>query len=276
MSVKLSIITINYNDKIGLEKTINSIINQSWKDFEFIVIDGGSADGSKEVLEKYQKQISYSISEPDSGVYNAMNKGIRSAKGKYVIFMNAGDSFYNKNVLNNVNRNFDSNLGLLYGNAFCVENNVHVRNQIPPSKLNFSFFYDSGLIHQACFIKKELFDNYFYYNESYKIASDWELFIYTICAKNETYLYVNEMICIYDLSGVSGDIKNSELQLCEREKTLKKYFPLFIDDYNQMKVLNDKRIKNMIYIKKFSIPWKILKGFSKIILLFLPKQRKAE
>ena len=93
------IITINYNNVDGLRKTINSVISQTFRDFEWIVIDGGSTDGSKDLINQYVEYFSYSISEPDSGVYNAMNKGIKVAHGEYFIFLNSGDYFYDKNVL---------------------------------------------------------------------------------------------------------------------------------------------------------------------------------
>ena len=101
MSMKtFSIITINYNNKDGLLKTIESVLCQTYKDFEFIVIDGGSTDGSREIIEKYAGHIDYWVSEPDKGIYNAMNKGIKVAHGDYLNFMNSGDYFYNENVLN--------------------------------------------------------------------------------------------------------------------------------------------------------------------------------
>ena len=98
MSVKLTIITINYNNKEGLIKTFESVKKQTWSEFEFFVIDGGSTDGGKELIER-NSQIDYWVSEKDSGVYNAMNKGIRKATGEYVIFMNSGDFFYDEFVL---------------------------------------------------------------------------------------------------------------------------------------------------------------------------------
>ncbi len=92
--MKLSIITVNLNNKDGLQKTIDSVISQTFKDFEWIVIDGGSTDGSKELIEKYSDYISYWVSEPDKGIYNAMNKGIKVAKGDYLEFLNSGDIFF--------------------------------------------------------------------------------------------------------------------------------------------------------------------------------------
>ena len=106
---KLSVITINYNNKNGLIKTINSVINQTYKDFEFIIIDGGSTDGSLEVIQEYSGQINYWVSEPDNGIYHAMNKGIVMAKGEYCNFMNSGDCFFDEQVLKNA---FSHNLSV--------------------------------------------------------------------------------------------------------------------------------------------------------------------
>ena len=98
----LSIITINYNNVLGLKRTLESVTGQSYSNFEYIVIDGGSTDGSKEHILKYSDKISYWISEPDRGIYHAMNKGIAKASGEYLLFMNSGDLFYNNFILNEV------------------------------------------------------------------------------------------------------------------------------------------------------------------------------
>ena len=97
--MKYSIITVNFNNKEGLLKTIESVIHQTFRDFEFIIIDGGSTDGSVDVLKEYSSQINYWVSEPDGGIYQGMNKGLRQAKGDYVNFMNSGDCFYSASVL---------------------------------------------------------------------------------------------------------------------------------------------------------------------------------
>ena len=100
--MKYSIITVNYNNREGLKRTIESVIHQTFRDFEFIVIDGGSTDSSAEVLKAYDEHISYWVSEKDNGIYDAMNKGIRKATGDYLNFMNSGDCFYDDDVLRNV------------------------------------------------------------------------------------------------------------------------------------------------------------------------------
>lgn len=269
--MKLSIITINFNDKTGLEKTINSIINQTWADFEFIVIDGASTDGSKEILEKYQNQISHWISEPDTGVYNAMNKGIRIANGEYLIFMNSGDSFVDPTILEKIAPQLEFSTDIVFGDAIFVANNDETIINFP-KKLNFSFFYENSLCHQSTFLHKSLFlDNQ--YNEYFKIVSDWEFNVKNICLYGKSYKHIDEVICYYDLNGISSTQKILDLE--ERNKVYKIYFSTFIDDYNNLKLLQDKRIKNIIYIKQFNIPWKILKAVSKAIFLFLPKQKKT-
>ena len=100
--MKYSIITVNYNNKEGLRKTIESVIHQTFRDFEFIVIDGGSIDGSVDVLKEYDSQIDFWVSEPDGGIYQGMNKGIKKATGEYLNFMNSGDCFYSSDVLEKV------------------------------------------------------------------------------------------------------------------------------------------------------------------------------
>lgn len=270
---KLSIITINYNNKEGLLKTIESVINQTYRDFEYIIIDGGSTDGSLEVIEQYKKNIDVVISEPDCGVYHAMNKGIRIASGEYVNFMNSGDFFYEQETLEKIKVNFNKGVGILYGNSIYFTEDGFRRNETPPEKFTFLFFYNEGLNHQATFIKKELFEKYFFYNESSKICADWEFFIYVIFIGNESTLHLGEYICYYDFSGISSAPENLKIYYEERDEFLKKHFSLFIDDYKFMDEFKSKRIQNVFYIKKFKPAWKLLKAFSNILLLFLPKRK---
>ncbi len=271
MSKKLSIITINYNDKKGLQKTIDSVVNQTWKDFEFIIIDGGSIDGSVDIINKYQKEINYWVSEKDTGVYNAMNKGIKMAVGEYLIFMNSGDIFVDSNVLFKIKDKLQNGVGILYGKSIYSKDAIYVRSETPPDKLGFYFFYISGLNHQATFIKRELFFKYFLYNEEYKICSDWEFFIYTICKGNESYLFVDEFICDYDLSGISANPENQKLYYSEREKSLQSYFPNLLEDYKLYHEMNSKRIRNVIQIQKNPIAWKLFKGIINVFLVFIRK-----
>lgn len=273
--LKLTIITINYNNKAGLLKTFESIKNQTWLNFEYIVIDGGSTDGGKELIEN-NKQINYWVSEKDSGVYNAMNKGIMAATGDYIIFMNSGDFFYDNNVLEKVEKSFDTNISILYGNTVYFNDDNYRREETPPNKLSFGFFYYSGINHQAAFIKRSLFSKHFFYNESYKICSDWEFFIYVICARNESYLHLEEYICYYDFSGISADPKNLHLYHEEREITLNKYFPLMLDDFEIFNELRSKRMRQILYIKNNVVAWRILKWIVSIFIIIMPKEKMSK
>lgn len=268
---KLSIITINYNDIIGLKKTYNSIVNQKNKNFEYIIIDGGSTDGSKEFIENNSSNIDYYISESDNGIYNAMNKGILAAKGEFVLFMNSGDYLYDDFMIEKIHQKLDSEYDIIYGDTIFKEKEKesHIKY---PSTLSFHFFTYNNLCHQATFIKRKLFDEIFFYNENFKIVSDWEFFIYSICIKNTSYKHIDDIICYYDFEGISSNEKSKELIKKETQEVMNKYFSAFITDYKNLDIINDKRVKNILYIKKFKYPWKLLKGFSNILLFFLPKQ----
>lgn len=271
MSIKLSIVTINFNNKIGLQKTIDSVKAQTWKNFEFIVIDGGSSDGGKAILVDEQANISYSISEADNGVYNAMNKGILKATGDYVLFLNSGDSFYENNTLEKAVPHLDNNTGIYYGDAAYMEKHgEHIRTY--PDKLSFRYFTEHNLSHQASFIKRALFDALFCYNENYKIASDWEFFIYAICKANVSYQHINQIICNYDTEGISSIIDNHKLMHAERAETMARYFPLFIEDYKVIEVLNSKRTRQFLAIRNNKIAFKILKGLMSILTLFIENE----
>lgn len=269
---KLTIITINYNNKTGLIKTFESIKKQTWLDFEYIVIDGGSTDGSRELIEA-NPQVDYWVSERDSGVYNAMNKGILKATGEYLIFMNSGDFFFEDNTLEKVKTHFDSCIDILYGNTYSFNDDGYKRIETPPEKLSFGFFYNEGINHQAAFIKRSLFHQYFLYNENYKISADWEFFIVVICLYSASYKHVGEIICYYDFSGISAKPENLHIYFEERERTLKKYFSLFIDDFQAVQELKTKRMQQVLHIKKYPVAWRIFKWMISLFLVFLPKFR---
>ncbi|WP_366184520.1 glycosyltransferase family 2 protein [Flavobacterium ovatum] len=276
-AVKLTIITINYNNNEGLIKTIESIINQTWTDFEFIIIDGGSTDDSLSTLNKYDKYINYWVSEKDKGIYDAMNKAIQIAKGKYLNFMNSGDFFYTNTILEEIKSNFSNNVGVLYGDAmfFCDEWDDKLIKM--PSTLTFTHFLTDGLCHQASFIKRDLFFKHFFYSLEYKIVSDWGFFVYVLCKKNESYQHLEKIICYYDYSGISSVPENIPPGLLERKVFLKKHFPLFYDDFTcDVNRTFDRRMQKVIKIKDSRFLWKILKYWTSIFLFVLPKQKEND
>lgn len=270
MSQKTSIITINYNNLKGLRKTIESIISQTERKYEFIVIDGGSTDGSKELIESYSEKIDYWVSEQDAGVYNAMNKGIKVATGDFVIFMNSGDTFYEDTVLEKVNPLLVDEFDIYYGDNYKVKQNSK-KKKTYPEKLTFSFFYYSCINHQATFIRRQLFFDYFFYNENFKIVSDWEFFIYTICIENRPSKYLKRTICNYDFTGVSSKKENKVIADSEKNIVFDKYFSLFIEDYKLVSTIKSKRVQQILYIKSFKNHWKLFKGVINFLVLFAKK-----
>jgi len=293
---KISIITVNYNNREGLQKTIYSVLEQKFQDFEFIIIDGGSTDGSKQIIEECDR-IDYWVSEKDSGIYSALNKGIKAAKGKYLIFMNGGDSFYSANVLDMIKNEFNNDIDILYGNSFFISKKKKFQVDYP-DKLNFSFFYTNSLCHQAIFYKRKIFENNLY-NEELKIVSDWEFNMKSICIENKSYKHINVIICNYDLDGISHHQKESDKK--EREKVLHKYFSAFIDDYERVvdqlvkynkpqikshETINSNEIygnisKRRLYQLSFisqnnKIAYKIIKAFVNISLFFTSKKKLSE
>jgi len=270
---KISVITINYNNEKGLQKTIESVVNQSYTNFEYIIIDGGSTNDDVQIIKKYENKINYWVSESDKGVYHAMNKGIKVATGDYIIFMNSGDVFFDNDVLQNTVPLFDANAYFIYGNNF-KEKGTSKRLKTYPSELTFSFFYLSSLNHQATFIKKSAFDILFYYDENKKIAADWELFIVGICKENLPYQYINQTISVYDFTGVSTNQKFQSITDQERKATFEKYFPVFYKDYENLSLLNSKRFQQVLHIQKSPITWKFFKMVISLFLIFTPKIKK--
>ena len=169
----LSIITINRNNADGLEKTIQSVVCQTSTDFEYIVIDGASEDGSVEIINKYTANINFWVSEPDTGIYNAMNKGIRKAQGEYCLFLNSGDWLITPETLVNVFNEINGNSSdIFYSNR--IDSSGKIAQY--PNNLTIRTLLARKINHQNSLIKRSLFFEHGFYNENLKIASDWDFF----------------------------------------------------------------------------------------------------
>ncbi len=267
---KISIVTVNLNNLIGLKKTVKSILNQTFKEFEFIIVDGNSKDGSKEYVQEINEMLTSWVSEADTGIYNAMNKGIKIAKGDYICFLNSGDIFCDNSTLQNVANKIDGNIGIYYGDVIW---DWLKRKQLItyPQKLTYPFLAVNSLSHQTCFIKKTLFDEIFFYNENFRIISDWEFIIYAICKKEVSSKHLNMTVSIYDTSGISTDSKNREDVYEERETVFRQHFPLFHFNREGIEILGMKRGQQFLHIKKYKFAYRLLKWFMSLLLLFLPK-----
>lgn len=215
--MKLSIITINFNNRDGLRKTIESVVNQTWQEFEYIIIDGGSTDGSVEVIKEYADRIDYWVSEPDKGIYDAMNKGIDQAKGEYCLFMNSADTFNNNEVIEHAHITLDGT------DIVCGQLKFpHGYIMKGPKVVSMQHFYTSTLPHQATFIKTQLLKDE-PYDTSYRIVSDWKFWIQSLIFKNATYKSINLTIANFDINGISSINKN--LDTAERAEVLDKLIP---------------------------------------------------
>ena len=238
----ISVITINYNNREGLRRTIESVINQTWRDFEYIIIDGGSTDGSRELIEQYKEHLSYWCSEPDKGIYNAMNKGIRHAKGEYLNFMNSGDTFYDNEVLEKVFKE-ERKADILYGYMIDDKSKTIVNKALMKSVLYWDDFVGNTLPHQSTFSKKHLFDDFGYFDETYKIVADSKFFIKSIVWEKVSYEFIPDIISVYE----GGGISDSSILFEERDVRLRsEMFPkMVIDDYSFVSMCRN--------VKKYSI-----------------------
>ena len=218
--MKLSLITINFNNKEGLQKTIESVVAQTFKDFEWIVIDGGSTDGSRELLEQYADHFAYWVSEPDRGIYNAMNKGIDHAQGEYLQFLNSGDWL---NAPTTLQEFFATPLegDIVYGDQDYYEGNRLVESRKHPVVLSLKYLYEWSLGHSSSFIKRELLTET-HYNENYRIVSDWEFFLKK-AIENKTFVHRPITVGCFDMSGIS--MANQELLHEERDSVVESLLP---------------------------------------------------
>ncbi len=200
--MKYSIITVNYNNREGLRQTIKSVISQTFRDYEFIVIDGGSDDGSTDVLREYDKDITYWVSEKDSGIYNAMNKGIAKARGEYLNFMNSGDCFYNDDVLQQVD-NHHSEADIIVGRDYHYSEEKHQGHaSIQPPRVTMIHFFVATLDHQSSFIRRQLFQDS-PYNESFRLVSDWIFFTEKIVKEQKQVEFIPYIVCRREEGGLS-------------------------------------------------------------------------
>lgn len=209
--MKLSIITVNYNNASGLKKTLESVGKQTWREFEEIVIDGNSSDDSLDVARLFENIIkNFSVSsEPDDGVYDAMNKGIKKAKGEYVIFMNSGDYFVDDKVLAEVIPFLDGT-EIIAGQAMEEKTEMMLKS---PKYLLPRFVLKQNICHQAEFINRNLFQRIGLYSVDYKVLADWEFNLKAAC-QLASYKTIDRLVAIVEPEGLS----NRLIQEMEEEK----------------------------------------------------------
>ena len=236
--MSISIITINRNNAAGLEKTMSSVFSQTALDLEYIVIDGASADGSIEVIKELEPQFEGRlkwISEPDSGIYNAMNKGIRMASGEYVQFLNSGDCLADNDVIERMIAELEkkSYPDILYGNMLKVFSDGHILKDkcFAGNDISFLGFYTGTLNHSPAFIKRSLFEEYGIYDETLKIVSDWKWYLQSIILGKVEPVYCDIDVTLFDMYGISET--NKALDKAERRQVLEQLIPArILKDYD--------------------------------------------
>jgi glycosyltransferase involved in cell wall biosynthesis len=244
----ISIITIVYNDLSGFKKTIKSIIDQDYKNIEYIVIDGSSTDGTVQAIDENESHINYWVSEPDKGIADAFNKGIKKASGEWILFLNAGDSFYKHDVLEKVlpflNRFQDSEV--VFGKIKLVDQNGKAKGSYgKPFNLN-SFQREMTIPHQAAFHNRNLFEEVGLYDLKYKYCMDYELLLRV---NNPDFKYIDLFISDMLAGGISQQSPAEVYR--EFNEVKKKYLgisdvKLKIDYYENMLRYRLSKIKNWL------------------------------
>lgn len=238
--MKLSVITINKNNALGLGQTVASVLAQTVQDFEYIIIDGDSTDGSVEiindVLTRCKKVLSVKwLSEPDKGIYNAMNKGIQMATGEYLLFLNSGDSLASEDVVRKVNKE-EFAADIVIGKCNVQKDGKTVWIYIPKKSYSFGTLFFHGISHQAAFIRKNVFERYGFYDESYKYNGDIEFWYRTIINNKVSTQDINFVVSNYCLGGLSDVLKDKPDFKEEHKRIMSNpLYEKFIGDYVEWK-----------------------------------------
>lgn len=257
--MKLTVITINRNNAAGLKKTLQSVLLQNIMDFEYVVVDGASSDESVEVIKEYEglfgSRLKW-ISEPDKGIYNAMNKGIGMASGEYVQFLNSGDCLVSEDVAEKMFNALENsgNPSILYGNMLKDMPDGLLRDKcFAGQEISLLGFYIGTLNHSPAYIRKSLFDKYGLYDESLRIVSDWKWYMKAIIFGDEKPVYTDLDVTLFDMNGISET--NKELDKAERARVLAELVPsAILTDYDQWSF----SIGQMKRLKRYPLAYKIV------------------
>lgn len=219
--MKFSIITVCKNMGEELRATISSIKNQSYRDFEYIIIDGDSTDSTKKVIKLNKDVVNKLVSEADSGIYEAMNKGLKLARGEYVYFLNAGDTLASDSVLKEMAKKAQ-NFDLIYGDVNVVDSKQSYRNYF--TRVDSWFLVKNSICHQAMFSKRELYLKWGIFDENFQVAGDYEWLLRVWSKINTTKLYLPIVVANFNMGGKSSSQKYRQIAESEGKIIRKKYF----------------------------------------------------
>ena len=276
MPMKLSIITVNRNNPDGLRRTLESVLSQTrTTDYEQIVIDGASDRGDVEVLKELsgrfeERAIPFMyVSEPDSGIYNAMNKGIRKANGEYCLFLNSGDALYDDRVIEDVLA-LELDADYVCGNEWCEKSQWLCAHAFcSPEKLRASDVILRTLPHQASFIKKDLFERLHYYDENYRAVSDYLFAMEALVVKGATYKHIQRYVASCEMEGLTVLPENVSMVKDENVNGREQVIPLFDEDYRLLTAANNERRSEEYHLLQKisrSVLFKMLIGLRHILM----------
>lgn len=219
----ISVVTVSYNAVSTIEQTIISVLNQMYSNIEYIIIDGGSTDGTIDIIKRYDDKITYWQSEPDKGIYDAMNKGIQKANGEWINFMNAGDMFSSTMILQQMADTLKSGIRILRGNIIRIYPKFRVKSVgVTVQEPGLMDMFDNTFHHQACLIQVSLFREFGLYSTDYKLCSDWKFFFDCVVLHNIKSQYVDLTVAHFKMDGTSTN--NSILYRKEQEHYLKNLY----------------------------------------------------
>ncbi len=224
--MKISIITCSYNAVYTIEETIKSVLSQKDADIEYIVIDGLSGDGTVDIIKKYSDKIYKFVSEKDNGIYNAMNKGIKSARGDVVGFLNADDVYFNEKVINKIIKVFESEkVDSVYGDLIYVSKDSNkIKRCWKSGDFDISNFKKGWMPpHPSFFVKKDIYEKYGGFNENYKISADYELMVRLLYKNKISTFYLPDLLVKMKTGGVSNKVSQTFKRLKEDYDIIKKY-----------------------------------------------------
>ncbi len=260
--MKLSIITINYNNAEGLRQTLQSVNAQTCKAFEHIVVDGASTDESVEIIKQMTDDSVNRrwISDPDSGIYNAMNKGIRMASGEYIQILNSGDCLADEKVTECMLQALEraENPSIFYGNMIkCFSDGRRVCDKcFMGNDITFLGFYTGTLNHSPAYIRRDLFEKYGYYDEDLRIVSDWKWYLEAIILGAEKPVYADIDVTLFDMTGISEKAENYDWMHEERRQVLSELFPqTILADYERWKFPIDQMKRLQRYPWAYKLVW---------------------
>lgn len=270
--MRISVITVCYNSVKTIERTIKSVISQNYPHVEYIVIDGGSIDGTVEIIKQYERSISYWVSEKDYGIYDAMNKGLIHATGDIIAFLNS-DDWYEEGVFDIVAYYFrEKKIQILCGDIYFHRNGLKSRKHINKKEVENEIRVRMGYYHTAMFVRRDLFERYGMFDTRYKIVADYD-WLLRVYDGHETIAVIDEVFSNFCSGGISSqyDMLNQHLQ--ERKKVsmlaLQRNRELTEEEKQKWRnIIEDKCIEDRYYPAYLKILEDIIADKDKMILVY--------